>query len=87
MRSPRYYVQGWRQQYRNWLSTRYHARGNGKAPLPDRVTRGVASRTPVYRERINPATGRPRWTDRSPGDLARWRADRQRTQGRQGRTR
>jgi hypothetical protein len=62
-------------RYRNWLSTRYRARGNGKAPLPDRVSRAVNSRTPVVRDRINPATGRPRWTDRSPGDLTRWRAD------------
>jgi hypothetical protein len=76
MRSPRYYVQGRRQQYRNWLSTRYHARGNGKAPLPDRVTRSVASRTPVCRNQVNPATGRPRWTDRNPGAVARWQAER-----------
>ena len=74
-------------RYRNWLSSRYHARGNGKAPLPDRVTRGVASRTPVYRQRVNPATGRPRWTDRSQGDLNRWRANRERTQAPRRRTR
>ena len=64
-------------RYRNWLSSRYHARGNGKAPLPDRVTWGAASRMPVVRNRVNPATGRPRWTDRSPQALGRWRADRQ----------
>jgi hypothetical protein len=63
-------------RYRNWLSTRYHARGNGKAPLPDRVTRGAASRTPVYRNRVNPATGRPRWTDRSDRALAKWQTSR-----------
>ena len=76
-------------RYRNWLSTRYHARGDGKAPLPDRMSRAATSRTPVVRDRISPATGRPRWTDRSDGDLARWRADRERTQApsRQGRSR
>jgi hypothetical protein len=68
-------------RYRNWLSTRYHKRGNGVRPLPDRITQAVNSRTPVVRDRINPATGRPRWTDRSPGDLTRYRADRE-----QGRT-
>lgn len=47
-------------RYRNWLSTRYHARGNGVRPLPDRVGNAVSSRTPVYRNRISPATGRPR---------------------------
>jgi len=60
-------------QYRNWLSKRYHARGNGKAPLPDRIGQTVGSRTPGYRNRINPAHGRPRWTDRSPQHMARWR--------------
>ena len=60
-------------RYRNWLSGRYWARGNGKAPLPDRVSRAVGSRTPVYRNRIDPAHGRPRWTDRSPQDMQRWR--------------
>jgi len=68
-------------RYRNWLSTRYHARGNGKAPLPDRVGRAVGSRTPAYRNRVNPATGRPRWTDRSDGQLNHWRQGRDR-QGR-----
>jgi len=77
-------------RYRNWLSSRYHARGNGKAPLPDRVSRSVTSRTPVVRKRVNPATGRPRWTDRSAQDLQRWQANRQRQANRrrtQGRTR
>ena len=41
----------------------------------------VLARTPVARNRINPATGRPRGTDRSDGALARWRADRERVQG------
>lgn len=54
-------IQGTRQQYRNWLNGRAHARG--KAPLPDRATRAVGSRTPVYRNRVNPATGRPRRDD------------------------
>ena len=70
-------IHGTRQEYRNWLSGR--ARARGKAPLPDRITRGVGSRLPVVRDRINPATGRPRWTDRSDGALAKWRADRERT--------
>lgn len=51
-------LSGTRQQYRNWLSTRTRARG--KTPLPDRVTRATGSRVPVYRDRINPATGRQR---------------------------
>lgn len=63
-------------RYRNWLSTRYWARGNGKAPLPDRVSRAVTSRTPAVRNRINPATGRPRWTDRSPQRTASFQAAR-----------
>ena len=67
-------------RYRNWLSTRYHARGTGKAPLPDRVSQAVTARAPVVRNRVNPATGRPRWTDRSDGDLTRWSADRDRPQ-------
>ena len=72
-------IHGGRQGYRNWLNRR--ARARGKAPLPDRITRGIGSRVPAVRDRINPATGRPRWTDRSDGALARWRADRERTQG------
>ena len=48
-----------------------------------RPARALAT-TPVARNRINPATGRPRWTDRSDGALARWRADRERAQGRAG---
>ena len=79
-------IHGARTQYRNWLGDR--ARARGKAPLPDRVTRAAGSRIPVYRDRTNPATGRPRWTDRSDGALTRWRADRERTQARQqGRSR
>ena len=76
-------IHGTRQGYRNWLSGR--ARARGKAPLPDRITRGIGSRLPVVRDRINPATGRPRWTDRSDGALAKWRADRERLQGRDAR--
>ena len=74
-------IHGGRQGYRNWLS----ARARGKDPLPDRITRGAASRIPGYRNRVNPATGRPRRTDRSDGALARWRADRERHQGRDAR--
>ena len=76
-------ISGGRQRYRNWLNRR--ARVRGRAPLPDRLTRWAGSRTPGYRNRINPATGRPRWTDRSDGALARWRADRERLQGRDAR--
>ena len=72
-------------RYRNWLSSRYWKRVNGggpdKRPLPDRVSRAVTSRTPAYRDRVNPATGRPRWTDRSAADLARWQETRVRASG------
>ena len=67
-------VQGARQQNRNWMNGR--ARQRGKAPLPDRVSRAVGSRTPVVRNRINPATGRPRRTDRSPQRTRQPRANR-----------
>jgi hypothetical protein len=70
----RLHATGNRQRARNWLNRR--ARARGKAPLPDRITRAVGSRVPVYRDRISPATGRPRWTDRSDGALTRWRASR-----------
>ena len=76
-------ISGGRQRYRNWLNRR--ARVRGRAPLPDRLTRWAGSRTPGYRNRINPATGRPRWTDRSDGALAKWRADREGAQGRDAR--
>ena len=36
----------------------------GKAPRRDRVAAEVKSRTPVYRDRVNPATGRPHTDDR-----------------------
>ena len=73
-------LHGWRAQHRNWLNGR--ARARGKAPLPDRLTRWAGSRTPGYRNRINRATGRPRWTDRNPAAMARWQAAR--SQGRTG---
>ena len=79
----RLHATGNRQRVRNWLNRRAVARG--RTPLPDRITRGAASRIPGYRNRVNPATGRPRWTDRSDGALARWRADRERLQGRDAR--
>ena len=76
-------------RYRNWLSSRYWKRVNGggsdKRPLPDRVSRTVTSRTPVARNRINPATGRPRWTDRSDRALAQWRTSRPVTRTRESR--
>jgi hypothetical protein len=74
----RLHATGNRQRARNWMNRRAIQRG--RSPLPDRVTRAVGSRTPVYRNRTNPATGRPRWTDRSDGDLARWRRDQFRDQ-------
>ena len=69
-------------RYRNWLSSRYwrrvNAGGPDKRPLPDRVSRAVTSRTPVVRNRVNPATGRPRRDDARP---RRDRAARQRLYG------
>jgi hypothetical protein len=70
----RLHLTGNRQRYRNWLNRR--ARARGKTPLPDRVTRGAGSRVPGYRNRVNPATGRPRWTDRNREALDRWQASR-----------
>lgn len=58
----RLHLTGNRQRYRNWLNRR--ARARGKAPLADRATRGAGSRMPGYRNRVNPATGRPRRDDR-----------------------
>ena len=76
----------------NWLDPRLrrlHA-DNPRARVRHRLSGGrparVLARTPVARNRVNPATGRPRWTDRSDGALARWRADRERSQGRGGRS-
>lgn len=57
-------VAGNRQRYRNWLNRRAWERG--KVPLPDRATRRFSS-LPVYRNRVNPATGRPRHDDRQLG--------------------
>lgn len=57
-------VAGTRQRYRNWLNRRAWERG--KVPLPDRTTRRFSS-LPVYRNRVNPATGRPRRDDRQLG--------------------
>ena len=76
-------ISGGRQQYRNWLNRRAVTRG--RTPLPDRITRGAGTCLPIVRDRINPATGRPRWTDRSDGALAKWRADREGAQGRDAR--
>ena len=74
----RLHLTGNRQRYRNWLNRRTRARG--KTPLPDRVTRAAGSRVPGYRNRVNPATGRPRRDDRVIGrvkdqSLARSRAE------------
>jgi hypothetical protein len=56
---------GNRTRVRNWLNRRAWARG--LAPLPDRVSRQVSPRVPVYRNRINPGTGRPHRDDRQTG--------------------
>lgn len=59
------HLTGNRQRYRNWLNRRALLRG--KSPLPERLTRPVRSSLPVYRQRVNPATGRPRRDDREIG--------------------
>jgi hypothetical protein len=69
-RWARLHLTGNRQRVRNWLNRRAVRRG--KAPLPGRVTRAAGSRMPAYRNRVNPATGRPRWTDRNREALERW---------------
>lgn len=56
---------GNRQRYRNWLNRR--AMRRGKSPLPERLARPVRSSVPVYRNRVNPATGRPRRDDKQIG--------------------
>ena len=58
-------IHGGRQGYRNWLNRRAVLRG--RSPLPERLTRPVRSSLPVYRDRINPATGRPHRDDRALG--------------------
>jgi hypothetical protein len=59
-RWARLHATGNRQRIRNWLNRR--ALDRGRAPLPDRMTRPLSS-LPVYRNRVNPATGRPRRDD------------------------
>ena len=58
-------LSGSKTRHRNWLNRRAWARG--KTPLPDRIARQFTSRLPVYRNRVNPATGRPRRDDRRIG--------------------
>ena len=50
-----------RGSVRNWRNRRFLETGRGFAL--ERVTRPVRSSLPVYRNRINPATGRPRRDD------------------------
>jgi hypothetical protein len=64
-RRLRYYATGNRQRYRNWLNRRAVTRG--KSPLPERLTRPLRSSAPVYRNRVNRATGRPHRDDRELG--------------------
>lgn len=76
MKDPRSRMAGNRTRYRNWLNRR--ARARGKVPLPDRIMRGFSS-LPVYRSRLNPATGRPHRDDKpigavQDGAMARMRA-------------
>ena len=78
-------LRGTRTQYRNWLNRRAWQRG--KTPLPDRIARQFTSRMPVYRNRINRATGRPRRDDLQLGrsgdrSMADWKARRDRTERR-----
>lgn len=54
-----------RCRYRNWLNRRAIIRG--RSPLPERLTRPLRSSLPVYRNRVSPATGRPRRDDRQLG--------------------
>jgi hypothetical protein len=55
-------IDGARQQASNEKNRKTIARG--KAPRRDWVADEVKSRTPIYRKRINPATGRPHTDDR-----------------------
>ena len=55
MRSPRHHYQSWAQGRRNERNRKTIERG--KAPRRDRVAAEVKSRTPIYRDRINPAHG------------------------------
>jgi hypothetical protein len=61
-------ISGWRQQHRNWLNRRAIERG--RSPLPERATRGLRSSLPVYRNRVNTATGRPHRDDREIGRVS-----------------
>lgn len=65
-RTVRLRLTGNRTRYRNWLSSRAWQRG--KTPLPDRIARRF-SNLPVYRNRINRATGRPHRYDKQIGAL------------------
>lgn len=57
-------LSGNRTRCRNWLNRR--ALERGKVPLPDRIKRQF-SPLPVYRSRINRATGRPHKDDKHIG--------------------
>lgn len=54
-------ISGARQEASNRKNRKTIERG--KAPRRDRVASEVQSRTPVYRNRVNPATGRPHRDD------------------------
>jgi hypothetical protein len=76
-------------RYWNARNTRAIARGRG--PVRSRAAAQVTSRTPVVRDRINPATGSPRRDDARMnrlGDqsLARFKANREARSTRGGRS-
>lgn len=50
------HVQGGRARFWNWRSQKAFARG--RRDIPARAADQVRSRVPVYRDRVNPATGR-----------------------------
>jgi hypothetical protein len=74
-----------RTRFRNWMNRRAWQRG--KTPLPDRIARQFTARMPVYRNRINRATGRPHRDDlwmgrRGDRSMADWKARRTRVDAR-----
>ncbi len=52
----------------NWRNQK--ARARGRRDVPARVGAQVRSRTPVLRNRVSPATGRPHRDDRHMGRLS-----------------
>ena len=81
----RTHATGNRQRARNWLNRRAIKRG--KSPLPERLARPVRSSVPVYRNRVNRATGRPHRDDRRLGRAKDRSLAQRASRGRQGRSR